>query len=138
MNSFIQHGNTSCLLHSIAVAYYCMVVVNVLRINCDKCSLLKGALLHDYFLYDWHVKDKTHSLHGFKHPKIALQNAKEDFDINCIEENIIKRHMFPLTLIPPRYKESTLVCIVDKLCSIYEIFHANTYCNLRKEYIAFE
>ena len=33
-------------------------------------------------------------------------------------ENIIKRHMFPLNIIPPRYKEGWVVTYVDKKVSL--------------------
>jgi len=60
-------------------------------------------------------------MHGFTHPLTALNNASERFKLNRIESDIIRRHMFPLTLIPPRYKESWLVMIVDKIVTIGEI-----------------
>ena len=49
-----------------------------------------------------------------------LRNAKEDFDLNPIEENMIARHMFPLTPIPPRYKEAWILCLADKYCATVE------------------
>ena len=122
---FIQHGSTSCYAHSVAVAFYSLKLANQLRIPCDRESLVKGALLHDYFLYDWHTKDKTHRLHGFTHPRTALANAMTDYRLNRIEQDIILRHMFPLTPMPPRYTESAIICVVDKLCSIAEIFRLN-------------
>lgn len=54
MTRFVQHGRTTCLTHCMAVAYYSLLFVEVLRIPCDRRSLVRGALLHDYFLYDWH------------------------------------------------------------------------------------
>ncbi|GAA0691512.1 MULTISPECIES: phosphodiesterase [Clostridium] len=131
-HEFIQHGNTSCLLHSIAVSYYSLVLMQILHAKCDKKSLIVGSLLHDYFLYDWHEKDSSHRLHGFFHPKKAYMNACRDYHVNCVEKDIIIRHMFPLTIVPPRYKESIIVCIVDKGCSIYETFKTDPY---RKLYI---
>ena len=35
--------------------------------------------------------------------------------------------MFPLTPIFPRFKESVVVSIMDKICSLYEVFGRNTY-----------
>ena len=35
--------------------------------------------------------------------------------------NSIKRHMFPLTLIPPKYKEGFIITCVDKMNSVNEL-----------------
>ncbi len=35
-------------------------------------------------------------------------------------KNIIIRHMFPLTLVPPTCTEAWIVCIADKICAIEE------------------
>ena len=127
-NAFIQHGAVSCLLHSIAVAYYSYKIAKLFsRWFADDKSLIRGALLHDYFLYDWHIPDKKHRLHGFRHPKTALLNAREDFELTPMEEDIVKNHMFPLTVLPPKYKETLLVCMVDKACSVYEFFAEMPY-----------
>ena len=118
---FIQHGNTSVYEHSIYVATTCVKIAKKFNIKVDEDALVKGALLHDYFLYDWHVKDKSHRLHGYTHANTALKNAKRDFKINKIEENMIKCHMFPLNLFSiPKYKEAKILCICDKLCAISE------------------
>jgi len=138
MNRYMQHGNTSCLLHSIAVSYYSYRLCKFLRLNVHEKELIRGALLHDYFLYDWHAKykpTKNVGLHGRIHPKIALFNARKDFDINGIEADIIERHMFPLTFTPPKYKESVIVCLIDKACSIYEVFNKNAYAKITKRVV---
>lgn len=117
---FIQHGRTSVYSHSIAVAKMSLWLVNRLHINVDKKSLVRGALLHDYFLYDWHDKSKEHRLHGFTHPRCALENAKKCLTLTPQEEDMILRHMFPLTPIPPKYRESWILCLVDKISSVKE------------------
>lgn len=129
---FIQHGDTTCLLHATAVAYYSIKLAKALRINVSKDELMRGALLHDYFLYDWHDGKKERRIHGFTHPGTALKNAMQDFDLTSRECDIIEHHMFPLTPVPPKYKESVIVCLVDKYCSLYETLkRRNTYKNLR-------
>ena len=130
MEQYLQHGKTNCLEHSIAVAYYSYWFVTAFRIQCDMRSLIRGSLLHDYFLYDWHKKDKSHSLHGFHHPKRALENAQRDTTINEIEADMIKHHMFPLTIIPPRSKEAFVLCFIDKVCSIYELRRRKRYLGI--------
>ena len=127
----LQHGDTTVLLHCLAVAYFSLKLAKALRLRCDRDSLVRGALLHDYFLYDWHEPDKSHQLHGFHHPARALSNAKSDLKLTRTEEDIIAHHMFPLTPVPPQSREAMLVCLVDKGCGIYETFGRNTYPALR-------
>lgn len=85
-----------------------------------RASLLRGALLHDYFLYDWHDPDPSHRLHGFRHPFFALARAEEDFELTPRERNIIVRHMFPLVPVPPTCREAWIVCLADKWCALCE------------------
>lgn len=119
--NFYQHGKISIYVHSLRVAYICYSWVKKYHLHVDEKALIRGALLHDYFLYDWHDKEHQHRRpHGFFHPSAALRNAKQDFTLTKKEENIIKRHMFPLTLIPPGCKEAWLVCMADKVCSTRE------------------
>ena len=92
----------------------------------DRAALIRGALLHDYFLYDWHEKDDSHRLHGFTHPRTALRNACADWTLTDREQNIILRHMFPLTPVPPACREGWLVCLADKLCAVQEMVTTRT------------
>ena len=118
----MQHGTTSIYRHSLNVAYTSLWMMERWQIRLEPKSLVRGALLHDYFLYDWHIKDPDRKAHGFSHAAAALQNAERDFALNAVERDIIARHMFPLNLTPPRYRESILVCIADKICAVYETF----------------
>lgn len=56
----------------------------------------------------------------FSHARAALKNAKKDFQLGEIEQDVIQKHMFPLNLKPPKYKESVLVCLADKLSALEE------------------
>lgn len=120
MSTFIQHAHISCLEHSISVAYYSYLLCQRFNLRVDCRSIIRGALLHDFFLYDWHVGNGKKGLHGFTHPKTALENAEEHFSLNDMEKDIIVKHMWPLTLIPPKYKESMIVSLSDKFCSTVE------------------
>lgn len=127
MRIFIQHGNTNTLLHSLAVAYFSYLFAKIFRIRIQLRPLIIGALLHDYCLYDWHVPDKAHNWHGFRHPFTSAKNARDHYGINNIEEDIILKHMFPLVPLLPKYRESFIVCFVDKICSTYEVFSRKPY-----------
>ena len=117
---FIQHGETTVYEHSLMVARESLKIARKLKLNINEESLIKGALLHDYFLYDWHKKEKYHRFHGIKHPIFSRNNAKRDFKLNKIEENMILSHMFPLLPILPKYKESWILFYADKKCALKE------------------
>lgn len=125
MKQYMQHGTTSVYEHVISVAKYSLLfatrIESTFHKKIDRQSLVRGALLHDYFLYDWHT-DHSHGLHGYTHPYTALKNATSDFEINKIEHDIIKKHMFPLTPFPPKHIESFIVCMADKWCALAETF----------------
>lgn len=124
MKKYIQHGNTSTFNHCFYVSYICFRIAKEKNYNVDYSSLIRGAFLHDFYLYDWHEKSMTHRLHGFFHPVVSLKNAKTYFkDINLIEENMISSHMWPLTFRKiPKCKEAFILCLVDKYCSLLETF----------------
>lgn len=121
---FMQHGKISCYEHSVSVAVMSVRIAERFSIRVDRRSLIRGALLHDYFLYDWHESDPSHRLHGFSHARTALENAERDFSLNSIERDIICRHTFPLNICPPRFRESRIVCLADKICALHETFAA--------------
>ena len=129
---FIQHGTITVYEHSINVAILCLKIAKITNIPVDQKSLIRGALLHDYFLYDWHEKDKTHRLHGFTHAKTALKNAEKDYKLTEIEKNMIYCHMFPLNLRIPKYRESIILCIADKIVATIETI--KPYINILATY----
>ena len=108
---FLQHGVINVFHHSISVALVSMYISKLFNLNVDQTSLIRGALLHDYFLYDWHHKDCSHRWHGYTHAKRALDNAEKDFSLNDIEKDIIeKRYACDFEYL----KEFT-----DRLCAYY-------------------
>ncbi|QEN07783.1 HD domain-containing protein [Oceanispirochaeta crateris] len=123
----IPHHGKSILDHSCKVAQLAWLWSKRLRL--DRTSTARGALLHDFFLYDWKKKRSGRNrrfyewskMHGFTHPAEALQNAEERFSLNVIERDIILHHMFPLTIQPPRTKEGWLVMLCDKWVSLRDI-----------------
>ena len=118
---FIQHGRISVYSHCLSVAIMSVRIAKMLHIKADYESLIRGALLHDYFLYDWHDNpDGRHNLHGFTHPSKALRNALEDFELTKRECDIIKHHMFPLVPVPPMCREAWIVCTADNICALQE------------------
>ena len=64
---YMQHGDTSVFRHSVSVAYFSYYLALKMNAPVDIHSLVRGALLHDYFLYDWHEKDASHKWHDEIH-----------------------------------------------------------------------
>ena len=125
-----QHGSVTTFAHSIRVA--CLAVWMADRAHLwrrvDLRSLIRAALLHDYFLYDWHDWDEgRHRWHGFTHGRAALANATRDFTLNPIERDSIANHMFQLTPVPPRYIEGYLVTLADKISATAETFSPDRF-----------
>ena len=118
----IQHGTTSVMRHSINIAKMTVIISDKFSITCNREEMIRGALIHDYFLYDWHDKDHVglHHLHGFYHPGVALRNAIEDYELTPREKDIIEKHMWPLTLKIPKCREAWIVSAADKYCSLLE------------------
>ncbi len=131
--NFIQHGTTSIYDHVISVAWEAIVICEKFNLKVDYDSLIRGALLHDYFLYDWHKPHKYKYIHGFTHPYEAYKNASCELDLNRVERDIIIKHMFPLTIIPPKYLETWVVSFADKIVSVRESVTKTEGINLNLE-----
>lgn len=118
----IQHGTVTVHAHCINVAKNSLLLADKLKIRVKRRELIRGALLHDYFLYDWHDKDHINpfKLHGFFHPGRALKNATRDFELTEREKDIIRKHMWPMTIIPPMCREAWIVTAADKWVSLLE------------------
>ena len=118
----IQHGTVTVNAHCINVAKHSLLLADKLKVRVKRRELIRGALLHDYFLYDWHDKDHINpfKLHGFFHPGRALKNATRDFELTEREKDIIRKHMWPMTIIPPMCREAWIVTAADKWVSLME------------------
>ncbi len=126
----IKHHDDSVYEHSIKVAYYSYLIAY--KSNLDWRSCIRGALLHDFHLYQFIKKSnigiiKDSIMHSINHPKIALKNASKHFELNETEKDIILGHMFPFGL--PKSPEAWIVSFVDTFIAIFE------YCNNAKNLI---
>jgi len=121
MRDFPQHCDTHCYRHCLAVAYHNFRICK--RLKLDAVSAARGGMLHDLFLYDWrkHSRETGNHFHAFSHPKVAYDNASKYFKLNKIEEEVIKKHMWPVTFALPKYPETYVICFADKYCGALEI-----------------
>ena len=111
---------TTRFQHSLNVSYYHYQLCK--KFGLDAESGARAGLLHDLYFYD--TKAYTHSKpavrHSKHHPEQALQNAEKILVLNEKERDMIRNHMFPMTLALPHYKETFLITLVDKYCAVIE------------------
>lgn len=119
LDDHTHHYNTSRLQHSINVSYYSFLICHFF--GWDYRSAARAGLMHDLFFYDWRVTKFIRSRHASWHPRIACDNAQKICELNPIEKDAILKHMWPCTLVPPKYKESFVVTLVDKVCALFEV-----------------
>lgn len=122
MKKYCQHGATTTLTHCVHVSYLSFRICK--KVGLDYKAAARAGLLHDFFLYDWHThcKETKERLHGFYHPRKALNNAKREFNLTEKEKDIILKHMWPLTVIPPKSWEGMVVMYADKVCTVKEMY----------------
>ena len=119
LDNFSQHMGTSRLQHSLNVAYYSFLLCY--KLGLDYRSAARAGILHDFFLYDWREVHSSAKEHVSAHPRASLENAEKVTELNKIERDAVLRHMWPMTIVPPRYRESHIVSLADKLCTCAEV-----------------
>lgn len=123
MASFTMHNGNTTLQHVENVADVSFRLAEKLGIDIDEKALARGAMLHDYYLYTFKETGMNPFRHGVSHPETALRNASKRHRLTEKESNIIRSHMWPMTLLhPPMSKEAVLVCLADKYCAAKEMF----------------
>jgi len=118
LKNVVHHGNNR-LDHINRVSKMSFHISRLLKLDYVSCT--RGALLHDFFDSN-DLKRKKYVDFLKNHPKIALMNSKDYFELNDIEEDIILSHMYPLVKGKPKFAESKVVCFSDKIVSLYEFF----------------
>lgn len=119
LDDFTHHYHVTRLEHCLHVSYFSFVMCK--KLGLDYQSAARGGLLHDFYFYDSRVSKPAQGIHCFRHPGIALENAEKHFPLNKLERDIIVKHMWPVTLTPPRFRESFVVTAMDKYCANREL-----------------
>ena len=148
-----KHHKKSVWDHCVDVSFKAFKFAKKHNLNDKVCAI--GGLLHDFYPFAWQYSqeldafdstylqrlDKKESLfkkHGFTHAREAYENYLKYFGEYEDEKisNCIIRHMFPLNIIPPKYKESWVVTYSDKAVSFKDtgaIFKALLFCRKNKK-----
>ena len=117
-----SHGAISIYEHCVRVAETAFSMIED-DPDIDKRCVVRAALLHDFFLYEWHIPGFRYLVHGWAHPALAAKKAREVFDISDKEYSCITTHMWPWTLLhPPKCREGWVVSLADKAVAMKETF----------------
>lgn len=141
MDNYMQHGDITTLEHVIAVSYTAFILAK--KWNADVTAAVRGAMLHDLYLYDWHIRtdERTPLTHTFNHPKTSVKNAKKYFKPTEKELKIVRSHMWPLTIFHmPTSKEAFILTLADKYCAWNEsfgIYDNSAYRKKIKSYLVY-
>ena len=127
MKDISMHRGSNCYLHSFKVAKKA-IKKSLNRKDVNLEVVLLGAILHDYYLYDWRKDRSKLKKHGKNHPSVAINNAVKDFDISEEVKKVIKSHMWPINIKDyPKSKEAKIVSISDKAVTIGEFLTSKKY-----------
>lgn len=135
---YMHHIGETVYDHTLRVSFDSYTIAK--KFGWDYKAAAIGGLLHDFYDKPWQTnkeKKPFFQKHGFVHAEQARINAKKFFPnmMNKKTEDIIKKHMFPLNKRPPKYKESWLICFIDKADSMDFLMHPRALFHLffRKE-----
>lgn len=122
MKNFRQHYETSCFDHCLEASYFCYKICKKFKL--DHTSAARAAMVHDLFLYNWRERQPDRKgLHAFTHGKTSYENASKIMKLNNLQKDMILKHMWPLTISIPRYRETFILTLVDKYCAVSESYY---------------
>lgn len=117
----IPHHHGSVFQHCLDVAHLSYRIASKLGLDVD--STVRGALLHDFYLYKFKKREGRNLLaegfrHSRNHPQVAMNNSLRYFELNNKEKDIICNHMFPVGL--PKSWEAWVTTFADKILALGE------------------
>lgn len=119
LSTYRHHIGTHRLQHVISVAYLSYHLCRERGLSVEEAC--HAALLHDLFYFD-RTRGNAPRRPWLHHPAIAWENARTLYPFTELGEDIICRHMWPLTRSLPRTKEGRIVSFADKYCAMREFF----------------
>lgn len=134
MKKIRMHRGSNCYEHCFKVAKKAIKFSLRSRKKVDLEVVLLGAILHDYYLYDWRDDRSKKKRHARNHQYIAAKNAAEDFEISNEIRKVIISHMWPVNHKEfPKSREAKIVSLCDKLVTIGESLTSIKYKKKKRD-----
>lgn len=119
MKQYYHHGKISTHFHCVYVSYTVYKVCCRLQLSAYETT--RAALLHDFYLYDWHIT-KHDEKHAWYHPKAAVKNIEKYIGpLSDVQRNMILCHMWPLHPAAPKSIGGFVLTFADKHCADMEL-----------------
>ncbi len=111
------HHGISRYGHSYRVAKGVYQLTKKLNFNYKEAT--RAAFMHDFY-FDYQLEENTPMKNLIVHQNAAILNASKYYELSDMQKNMIASHMFPLSKVLPKYKESICLTLVDKGVALYE------------------
>ena len=118
LKNYIHHNSTTRYQHCLNVAWYTFLWCKKAGLNAK--SAARGAMCHDFYLYDNQEFYRTGLRHSVVHPRYALLNTRLHFKTDPVMEDCIVHHMWPSGAGKPTTSEGMIVTVADKYCASLE------------------
>jgi uncharacterized protein len=118
LKNFTHHMYTTRYQHCLNVAWYSYLIAR--KRNLDYISMARGAMLHDFYLYNRPADAPIEGRHSDVHLQIALANAEKYFEVNDVMHDVIVNHMWPTGCERPKTEEGLIITFTDKYCAAME------------------
>ena len=119
-----HHGTENVAEHSLRVAEQACEIALLLKkhgVDVDLTDVIRGSLLHDIGMTDRDVNEAPAPSKAYKHPEHGARIASAEFHANEVQEQAVKRHMWPINVIPPTHTAGWVIIAADKIVSMKEV-----------------
>ena len=89
----------------------------------DVKDAVRGSLLHDIGMTEKEVFRSPSWKKAYSHTERGAALAREEYLANDVQEDAVRRHMWPICIVPPKHAAGWIVLAADKICSIRELLH---------------
>lgn len=120
-----HHIHYTVAAHSVEVAIYALLITRWLKRHhaakrFSEKDIVRAALLHDIGMTNDAVHDSPSYRKAFSHPKEGHRIARDIFHLNEIQLNAIRRHMWPIGIVPPSHIMGWILVAADNMSSFNE------------------
>ena len=120
-----HHPNVSVALHSLYVAKESCRIAEWLNRHGGHVRVedaIRCGLLHDIGMTENKIFSSPSWVKAYTHPSRGVEVAEQEYHISEDQADAIRRHMWPICIIPPVHTMGWIVTAADKISSIKEIF----------------